>query len=60
LYRFLDEWTGYALAIWVQGQDLPEKNELAPSPRDVPIEWNAARDALYARPLTDAFSPLAQ
>jgi uncharacterized protein len=60
LYRFLDEWTGYALAIWVEGQDLPAQNELAPSPRDVPIEWNATRNALYARPLTNAFSPLAQ
>jgi uncharacterized protein len=60
LYRFLHEWTGYALAIWVEGQDLPAKNELAPSPRDIPNEWEAARDALYATPLTNAFSPFAQ
>jgi predicted double-glycine peptidase len=60
LYRFLHEWTGYALAIWIEGQDLPTKNELAVSPRDTPNEWEAARDALYARPLTSAFSPFAQ
>lgn len=60
LYRFLNEWTGYALAIWIEGQDLPAKNQLAVSPGDTPNEWEAARDALYARPLTNAFSPLAR
>jgi len=60
MYRFLHDWTGYALAIWVEGQDLPAKNQLAVSPSDKPIEWEAARDALYSRPLTNAFSPLAR
>jgi predicted double-glycine peptidase len=60
LYRFLHEWTGYALAIWIEGQDLPSKSELMISPRDIPIQWEAARDALYARPLTSTFSPFAQ
>ena len=60
LYRFLNEWTGYALAIWIEGQDLPAKNQLAVSPGETPNEWEAARDALYARPLTNAFSPLAR
>ena len=60
LYQFLHEWTGYALAIWIEGQDLPRQNELAISPRDIPIQWEAARDALYSRPLTNAFSPNAQ
>ena len=60
LYRFVHEWTGYALAIWIEGEKLPRKNELAISPRDVPIQWEAARDALYSRPLNNAFSPRAQ
>lgn len=60
LYRFLHEWTGYALAIWIEGQKLPAKNELAVSAHDIPSEWEAARNALYASPLTNAFSPLAQ
>jgi predicted double-glycine peptidase len=60
LYRFLHDWTGYALAIWIEGQGLPAENQLAVSPRDTAIEWEAARDALYARPLTNAFSPLAR
>jgi uncharacterized protein len=60
LYRFLHDWTGYALAIWIEGQDLPADNKLAVSPRSIPNEWEAARDALYARPLTGAFSPFAR
>jgi uncharacterized protein len=60
LYRFLHEWTGYALAIWIDGQPLPAKNKLAVSPNDGPNELDAARDALYAKPVTAAFSPLAQ
>jgi len=47
LYRFLDEWTGYALAIWIENQGLPAFNRLAVSPRDVPSQLEAARAALY-------------
>jgi predicted double-glycine peptidase len=62
LYRFLREWTGYALAIWPEGQPLPAKNNLAPSPDDGPNELLAIYGALYADPgLTKpAFSPLMQ
>ena len=60
LHRFRHEWTGYALTLWIEGEDLPVKNKLAISPRDTTTEWVAARDALYARPLTNAFSPFAR
>jgi uncharacterized protein len=60
LYLFLREWTGYALAIWIEGQPLPAVNKLAVSRTDIPNEWEASRDALYARPPTTAFSILAQ
>lgn len=60
LYRFLHEWTGYALAIWIDGQPLPAKNNLAVSPNDRPNELDAVHGALYAEPVTAAFSPLAQ
>jgi predicted double-glycine peptidase len=60
LYRFLDEWTGYALAIWIEGEELPTTNRLATSPRDVPNELQAGRDALYASPPLTAFSLFAR
>jgi len=47
LYRFEQEWTGYALAIWLPGQGLPATNALAVSPRDAPSELNWRRDAMY-------------
>jgi len=50
LYRFEEEWTGYALAVWVEGQPLPAVNKLAPDPGDVPGEMTAYRGALYSRP----------
>jgi uncharacterized protein len=61
LYRFNREWTGYALAIWLEGRDLPKVNRLAVSAGDVPVEWEAARDALYhyEQP-SGAFSPFNQ
>ena len=60
LYRFLHEWTGYALAIWIEGQELPATNRLAVSPGDTPNELQAGRDALYASPPITAFSLFAQ
>ncbi|SRR6266496_3868399 len=60
LYRFTHTWTGYALAVWIKGQNLPATNPLAVDPNDRPNELTALRDALYARPLTNAFSPQAQ
>jgi predicted double-glycine peptidase len=60
LYRFIDEWTGYTLAIWIEDQELPATNGLAISPRDVPNELQAGRDALYASPPLTAFSIFAQ
>jgi predicted double-glycine peptidase len=56
LYRFLDEWTGYALAVWIDGEELPATNRLMVSPRDVPNELQVGRDALYASPPLTAFS----
>jgi predicted double-glycine peptidase len=60
LYRFLNEWTRYALAIWPEGQPLPAKNNLAISPEEGPNELEALRGVLYAAPGTAAFSVLAQ
>jgi predicted double-glycine peptidase len=60
LYRFLHEWTRYALAIWIEGQELPQKNKLAVSPESRPIELEVIRDALYAEPVNAAFSPVAR
>jgi predicted double-glycine peptidase len=60
LYRFLHEWSRYALAIWIEGQELPAKNALAVAPEDRPNQLEAVRDALYAQPTTAAFSPVAQ
>jgi predicted double-glycine peptidase len=60
LYRFLDEWTGYALAIWIDGEELPITNQLRASSSDVPNELEAGRDALYASPPWTAFSRFAQ
>jgi uncharacterized protein len=60
LYRFAQEWTGYALAIWLEGAELPVINRLAASHRDLPNEWLTARDALYASPPLTAFSIFAQ
>jgi uncharacterized protein len=50
VYRFMTEWTGYALAIWIEGQELPLTNGLKVDPRDGPNELDAARGALYAEP----------
>ncbi len=50
IYRFEQEWTGYALAVWVEGEKLPAVNKLAPNPSDLPGEITAARGALYAKP----------
>jgi predicted double-glycine peptidase len=60
LYRFLDEWTGYALAIWIDGEELPITNQLRASSSDVPNELEAGRDALYTSPPLTAFSRFAQ
>jgi uncharacterized protein len=60
LYRFLHEWTGYALAIWIEGEALPATNRLAVSPANTPNELQAARAALYASPPITAFSLFAQ
>jgi predicted double-glycine peptidase len=60
LYRFLHEWTRYALAIWIEGQELPPTNKLAVSSEGRPIELEAIRGALYAEPMTAGFSPVAQ
>jgi predicted double-glycine peptidase len=60
LYRFLDEWTGYALAIWIDAEELPITNQLRASSRDVPNELQAGRDALYTLPPLTAFSRFAQ
>lgn len=56
LYRFLNEWTGYALAIWIEGQGLPAQNKLAVSPNERPNELDAFRGGLYAKPATAAFA----
>jgi predicted double-glycine peptidase len=50
LYRFANEWTGYVLAIWIEGKNLPAINKLAPDPNDVPVEQTAIRGALYHAP----------
>ena len=58
LYRFLEEWKGYAMAIWIEGEELPQKNALAVKPESTANEVSAVgRDALYAAPTKD-FSPL--
>ena len=50
IYRFEQEWTGYALAVWVEGEKLPAVNKLAPNPSDLPGEMTAYRGALYSHP----------
>lgn len=48
LYRFTDQWTGYALAVWIEGKDLPVKNALAVDPNDRAHErGDVGREALY-------------
>jgi hypothetical protein len=44
------ERTGYALAVWVEGEKLPAVNKLAPNPSDLPGEMTAYRGALYDHP----------
>lgn len=53
LWRFAQQWTGYALAIWVDGQDLPPPHDhrLAVTAAELTHERHAARRALYARPM---------
>jgi len=60
LYRFLHEWTGYALAIWIDKSPLPAQNELAVPTGANADELDAVRGALYERPPTSVFSPLNQ
>lgn len=60
VYRFLHEWTGYALAIWLEGKELPATNQLAVSPNDRANELDVTTGVLYPFPTTAAFSPVAQ
>jgi uncharacterized protein len=48
LYRFLEWWSGYVLAIWIDDQPLPAVNGLAVDPHDLPNQLRVgAREALY-------------
>lgn len=53
LWRFTRQWTGYALAIWIEGQDLPlpHQHKLVVDAADLTHETPAARRALYVTPL---------
>jgi predicted double-glycine peptidase len=50
LYRFRKQWTGYALAVWVDGADLPVDHRLTIKAADLTNEKLAARRSLYTQP----------
>lgn len=49
-YRFQHEWTGYALAIWMENQNLPADHKLTIKPTDMANQLTAARRSLYVVP----------
>jgi len=48
VFRFMQEWTGYALMVWIDDQPLPTKTNLLVGPQDEKMHMVSVRRALYA------------
>lgn len=49
-YRFQHEWTGYALAIWMENENLPADHKLTIKSPDMANQLTAPRRSLYVVP----------
>jgi len=57
VFRFMKEWTGYALMVWIADQPLPTKSNLLVGLQDDKMRMVSVRRALYAPPMLTSNRP---